>query len=343
MTRNAYYARFCKWLETIWYKDPFLGVFLNPLGFMFSDLVRFRTFLYRRGILKTHRLTVPVIVVGNITVGGTGKTPLVIWLAKWLKDNGANPGIISRGYGGQTKDWPQTVDKDSDAIMVGDEALLLARQTGCPVVVGPKRVDAARQLLQEFTCNVILSDDGLQHYALHRDLEIVVIDGERRFGNGYCLPAGPLREPVSRLQHVDLMVVNGEKYEDNEHVMHLVGDTAVNLLTSERKSLAEFKDKNCHALAGIGNPQRFFTLLVNAGLQCKTVSFPDHYAFAADDIMFADDWPVLMTEKDAVKCAAFADQRHWFVPVFAQLQPEFVDKLRAYWQKLAAITQKDYQ
>ncbi|MDD1613525.1 MAG: tetraacyldisaccharide 4'-kinase, partial [Methylococcaceae bacterium] len=200
-----------RWATDIWYKDPFIGVWLMPLGFLFSDAVRFSKFLYRLGVLKTHTLSVPVILVGNITVGGTGKTPLIVWLAGFLKDSGFKPGIISRGYGGQAESWPQSVTADSDAKNIGDEALLIAKQTGCPMAVGPSRVDAANSLLGQADCNVILSDDGLQHYSLNRDIEVAVIDGERRFGNGYCLPAGPLREPIERLHSVDFIIVNGEK------------------------------------------------------------------------------------------------------------------------------------
>ncbi len=314
-------------IEDIWYKDPFIGTWLMPLGFIFSDIVRFRTFLYRIGVLKTHTLPVPVIVVGNITVGGTGKTPLIIWLAKLLTDAGYRPGIISRGYGGQSASWPQSVTADSDARQVGDEAVLIAKQTGCPVVVAPLRVDAAKQLLSQTDCNVILSDDGLQHYALNRDIEIAVIDGERRFGNGYCLPAGPLREPISRLQRVDFIVVNGEKSEPNEFAMRLVGDMAVNMATGEQKPLAEFAATPCHALAGIGNPERFFKGLGAAGLTCTPHSFRDHHQFQQSDIVFTDVTPVLMTEKDAVKCTAFARQQHWFVPVTADLEAGFAGQL----------------
>jgi len=321
------YAQWRKWAENVWYKDPFIGVCLMPLGFIFSDIARFRKYLYRVGVLKTQRLPVPVIVVGNITVGGTGKTPLIIWMAQLLKASGHKPGIISRGYGGQADVWPQSVRADSPVEIVGDEALLLARQSACPVVVGPLRVEAARQLLREAECTIILSDDGLQHYALHRDIEIAVVDGERRFGNGYCLPAGPLREPISRLQSVDLIIVNGEIYEDNEYAMQLVGDTAVNMLSAERKPLTEFAAVECHALAGIGNPQRFFNKLASAGLACKTRSFPDHYKFQAGDILFSDSKPVLMTEKDAVKCAGFAGAQHWYVPVTALPEPKFAERL----------------
>lgn len=314
-------------IEHIWYHDPIIGTWLMPLGFLFNDVVRFRRFLYRLGILKTHKLPVPVIVVGNITVGGTGKTPLVIWLAQHLKQAGFKPGIISRGYGGQAQSWPQLASVGSDAAQVGDEAVLMAKQAGCPVAVGPVRAESGRLLLQHSGCDLILSDDGLQHYALARTVEIVVIDGERRFGNGYCLPAGPLREPASRLQSVDLVIVNGEKSAENEFAMQLQGDTAINLLSGESKPLADFIGTNCHALAGIGNPQRFFKQLAAAGLHCKNHPFPDHYAYQAQDICFADKLPVLMTEKDAVKCTAIANARHWYVPVTAIPEPAFAEQL----------------
>ncbi len=316
-----------RWATDIWYKDPFIGVWLMPLGFLFSDAVKFRKFLYRWGLLKTHTLPVPVIVVGNITVGGTGKTPLIIWLAGFLKDSGFKPGIISRGYGGQAESWPQRVMPDSQAKEVGDEALLIAKQTGCPMAVGPLRAEAANLLLRHTDCDVILSDDGLQHYALNRDIEIAVIDGERRFGNGYCLPAGPLREPIERLNSVDFIVVNGDKYEDREFAMQLVGEKAINLVTGEQKNLAEFKAGDCHALAGIGNPERFFKLLASAGLTCTVKSFPDHYLFQRQDITYADDKPVLMTEKDAVKCSAFAGKQHWYLPVKAVPDAVFAEQL----------------
>ena len=312
-----------RWAADIWYKEAFLGILLLPLAYVFSDIVRIRRFLYRKGFLTSHTLPVPVIVVGNITVGGTGKTPLVIWLAELLLASGYKPGIISRGYGGQSESWPQTVNEHSDAHKVGDEALLIAKQTRLPVVVDPSRVEAANNLLAEFDCNVILSDDGLQHYKLNRDIEIAVIDGERRFGNGYCLPAGPLREPIERLGSVDFVVVNGDKYADHEITMHLVGDAAVNLLTHEQKPLQQFQGLDCHALAGIGNPERFFKLLETNGLSCTTHSFPDHYQFQQHDIEFGDNKPVLMTEKDAVKCTGFAQPYHWYVPVKAVPEPHF--------------------
>ncbi len=323
-----------RWLVDVWYEDQLIGLILLPLGFLFSDFVKFRKFLYRIGVFKKHTLPVPVIVIGNITVGGTGKTPLIIWLAKRLQDEGFKPGIISRGYGGQAEAWPQWVDENSAAEQVGDEALLIARQTGCPMAVSPLRVDAGRLLLEKSDCNVILSDDGLQHYALNRDIEIAVIDGERRFGNSYCLPAGPLREPIERLQSVDFIVVNGKKSEDHEFSMQITGNTAVNLVTGQHKPLQEFNAIDCHALAGIGNPKRFFKLLESAGLNCKTHSFPDHYKFESGDISFPSPSlgtiePVLMTEKDAVKCMSFAGSQHWYVPVSAAPETGFAEQLLA--------------
>jgi tetraacyldisaccharide 4'-kinase len=314
-------------LTDIWYEDAFLGVWLMPLGFLFRDVIRFRRFLYRLGVLKSYTLPVPVIVVGNITVGGTGKTPLIICLAEFLKKSGYRPGIISRGYGGKAESWPQWVSAESDPKLIGDEALLIAKQTGCPLVVGPLRVEAAKALLKQADCDVILSDDGLQHYALNRTIEIAVIDGERRFGNGYCLPAGPLREPIERLQSVDLVVVNGQEAEENQFTMQLVGNTLINLVTGEQKSLDKFKGVECHALAGIGNPERFFEVLASAGLIFKSQSFPDHYQFQNHDIQYSDNKPVLMTEKDAVKCSAFAGIKHWYLPVKAVPETGFTEQL----------------
>jgi tetraacyldisaccharide 4'-kinase len=317
---------FARWAADIWYRDAFLGILLLPFTYVFSDVVRIRRFLYRKGILKTHTLPVPVIIVGNITVGGTGKTPLIVWLADLLVEAGYKPGIISRGYGGKSDTWPQFVTGKSDVHEVGDEALLIANRTKLPLVISPSRVEAGKKLLAEFDCDVLLSDDGLQHYKLNRTIEIVVIDGERRFGNGYCLPAGPLRESTERLADVDFVVVNGEKYADHEYAMQLLGNSAVNLKSGEQKSLADFNGLECHALAGIGNPDRFFKLLDANGLSCRTHSFPDHFAFQPHDIGFADNKPVLMTEKDAVKCGQFAGLQHWYVPVKAVPEAAFGQK-----------------
>ncbi len=265
-------------------------------------------------------------MVGNITVGGTGKTPLVIWIVEWLKQKGYRPGVISRGYGATAACWPQIVDCDSDPSMVGDEPLLIFQRTACLVVVDPIRIRAARALLACSDCDIIVSDDGLQHYALERDIEVVVVDGERRFGNGYCLPAGPLREPVQRLKQVDLIVCNGTGRID-ELSMQFVGEVAVNLDDQSQRPLESFSRQRLHALVGIGNPQRFLDYLDRFDLYFDSRVFPDHYHYRPDDILFQDDAPVLMTEKDAVKCRAFADERHWYVPVTARLDDRFGDRL----------------
>jgi tetraacyldisaccharide 4'-kinase len=314
-------------LTACWYSNNIFILCLLPLSWVYLLVIRIRRLMFRIGLLKVSHLSVPVIVVGNISVGGTGKTPLIIWLADCLKKSGYKPGIISKGYGGSAKQWPQWVDASSDPSLVGDEALLIAKQTTCPVSVGPIRVDTANFLLNKTDCDVILSDDGLQHYALDRDIEIAVIDGMRRFGNGYCLPAGPLREPKNRLQNVDIIICNGGRAGDNEFPMRLEGSIAINLATAEQRPLTHFVGQHCHACAGIGNPQRFFDLLAAVGLNCITHSFPDHYHYLPEDIEFNDGKPVLMTAKDAVKCMSFALDNYWFVPVSAKLDVEFSKRL----------------
>ncbi|MGZ5000546.1 MAG: tetraacyldisaccharide 4'-kinase [Methylomonas sp.] len=317
-----------RWFEDAWYKEMYFSAWFMPLSMFYVDAVRFRRFLYRIGVLKKTGLPVPVIIVGNITVGGTGKTPLVIYIAGLLKQQGYQPGVISRGYAGAASKKPQAVSAQSDPAQVGDEAVVLARRCGCPVVVGADRVAAAKQLLATNACNVIISDDGLQHYALQRDIEIVVIDGQRRFGNGYCLPAGPLREPPERIKQVDLVVVNGgDELQEGEIRMQCLGQNLVNLATGERRSLEDFKGAVCHAVAGIGNPARFFAQLAAAGLVCETHALPDHHPFTAADLEFNDDKTVIMTEKDAVKCHLFAKPHHWYLPVDAELPEGFSQQL----------------
>ncbi len=316
-----------KFLNEVWYKDHFVGTWIMPFSFIFTDVAKFRRWLYKKGFKPVEKLPVPVIIVGNITLGGTGKTPLVIYLVKKLKAAGFKPGVISRGYGGQSEHWPVTVGADSDAALIGDEPLLIAQQAGCPVAVGPIRADSGRLLLENEDIDVIISDDGLQHYALHRDIEIIVIDGVRRFGNNFCLPSGPLREPQERTQEVDFVICNGGEPEENEILMQLEGSYAINMQTQERKALNEFSNINCHAMAGIGNPQRFFDSLEKQGVACITHSFPDHYAYTEKDIQFKAAEVILMTEKDAVKCRALASQLHWYVPVQATLVEGFTEKL----------------
>jgi tetraacyldisaccharide 4'-kinase len=288
--------------------------------------------LYRHGWWRVERLPVPIVVVGNLSVGGTGKTPLVIWLAQFLCRQGWHPGIIARGYGGRSRHWPVAVTGDSAAVDVGDEPVLLARRSGCPVWVGPDRAMAARALLAvQPQCNILLADDGLQHYALGRDLEICVIDGERRFGNGWCLPVGPLRERPERLRRVDLVVVNGPSRVPGEWSMALRLGTPRHLGEPSRQCpLTGFRGRPLVAVAGIGHPRRFFQALRAAGLDPVERPFPDHHRFTAADLAVAAGTALLMTEKDAVKCQDFAGVADlWYVPVEAELEAGFVRSLQA--------------
>lgn len=311
-----------------WYSDqrglPYY--LLLPVSWLFCLLVLLRYQCYRFGLFRSQRSSVPVVVVGNITVGGTGKTPLVIWMANFLKDQGYRPGIISRGYGGSARSWPQQVRADSDFIVVGDEAVMIAARTECPMAVGPQRVEVAKLLVEHYEVDVIISDDGLQHYAMQRDIEVAVVDGERRFGNGQCLPAGPLRERPSRLDRVDMIVVNGEG-ERHEHPMSVGNQFAVNLVNGETRDLQQFKGSKVNVLAGVGHPARFFADLTEAGLDIEAHEFPDHYEYSEDDLAFNDGRAVLMTEKDAVKCVRFATQEHWCVPVSVKLGDAFGQRL----------------
>lgn len=312
--------------QFVWYEDVFIATWLTAFTMLFVDIVRFRRFLYRQGYLKSRKVTCPVIVVGNISVGGTGKTPLVIALAERLKQEGYHPAIVSRGYGGQNK-VARLVSEYSSAHEVGDEVVLMAKKTACPVAVAVKRVEAAQLICEKTACDVILTDDGLQHYALQRDIEIAVVDGERRFGNNNCLPGGPLREPLERLKEVDFIIVNGTAQEEREIPMTITAEIAINLKTGEEKPLADFKGQNCHAIAGIGNPERFFNLLLAKGLNPKNHPFPDHHIFKAKHINFKDSLPILMTEKDAVKCTELANDKHWHVPISANLPDAFFERL----------------
>lgn len=308
-----------RWFETLWYHNPTPCFGLVALSRVFQKITQIRRFLYQHGTFTSVKMPVPVIIVGNLTVGGTGKSPLVAYLADFLSQAGYKPGIISRGYGSKAQHWPQRVFADSDPAQVGDEAVMLANKTGCPVAVGSVRAKAVALLLAETDCNLIISDDGLQHYALQRDIEIIVVDGERRFGNGYCLPAGPLREPIARVCGVDFVVVNGAPLDSSEFKMQVKADDAVNLKTGERRPLQHFCKMAVHAVAGIGNPQRFFDSLDGVGIAHTRNIFPDHYPYQPSDLQFDDGLPVLMTEKDAVKCRLFALQHYWYVPVNVEL------------------------
>ena len=314
-------------IEASWSGRHALTFLLLPLTGAFCAVTAIRRWFYRLGWLRTQSLDVPVIIVGNITVGGTGKTPMVVWLANKLLQQGYRPGIITRGYGGHSEEWPCEVTLESSARQVGDEAVLLKRRTRCPVYAGPDRPATARRLLSQHTCDLIISDDGLQHYALERDLEIVVIDGKRRFGNGYCLPAGPLRESPERLTRADLVIVNGDA-ASGEYLMEVTGEQAL-ALDGRRapKMLADFSGATLHAVAGIGHPERFFGMLEAAGLKLERHPFPDHHDFCAADLAPFVSQTVLMTEKDAVKCEPFAHPDHWYVPAAATVDPGFEKQL----------------
>lgn len=318
-------------VQALWYKKRnlsriFLWPFI-PLSILYATIITLRRLCYRAGLFQQRRFPVPVIVVGNLTVGGTGKTPLVIHICTLLKERGLNPGIISRGYKGKIK-TPSLVTESSDPKLVGDEAILMARKLNCPIVVGANRPDALGYLLKTSPVNVVISDDGLQHYALYRDIEILVIDGLRRFGNGYCLPIGPLREPIDRLNSVDLVITNGGIPNNNEYDMDVKPSKVYNAISkTQTKMLAYFKDKVVHAVAGIGHPERFFRLLEAHHIRVIPHPYPDHYAFKANDIEFFDEYPVLMTEKDAVKCSSFASSKHWVLPIKAMVSPLFDARL----------------
>jgi len=310
------------WLERHWYRITPLHLLLLPVSAVFCLLAALRRALFRCSILTSQQLPVTVIVIGNITVGGSGKTPLTLWLAQQLIEQGRHPGIISRGYGGKSS-APQQVLRSSLPETVGDEALLMAQRRLCPVWVGRDRAAVGKALLQAHSeCDVLISDDGLQHYRLRRDMEIAVVDGVRRFGNGLLLPAGPLRELPSRLQRVDAVVINGGDAADKQFQMQLKGAIFQQLLAPNNgKRATEFEGMKLHAIAGIGSPQRFFAHLHNMGLQVQTHVFPDHHRYTPSDLQFADCDVILMTEKDAVKCAAFATENCWVLRVEAQPDP----------------------
>ena len=308
-------------IETAWRrKNALFYLVLTPLSWLFGLLTSIRRFAYKEGFFKSYALPVPVIVVGNINVGGSGKTPVVMWLVAQLAKNGYRPAVISRGYGGSVK-VPTSVSASSPASLVGDEPVLIKNRCDCPVWVGADRVAVATALLRTHPeCNVIISDDGLQHYRLKRDVEIAVVDAEHHKKHARLLPAGQLREPLSRLNRVDAIVCNGQKSDESFYQMQLLGDRFYNLANVETYALAaDFKHKAIKAMAGIGKPARFFEHLEQLGLTFVSVSFDDHFAFNAQDLAQIDCDVLIMTEKDAVKCKAFAQPHHWVLPVQANI------------------------
>jgi tetraacyldisaccharide 4'-kinase len=303
-----------------WYSSRPIWI-LVPFAWLFAALAALRRFAYRSGMLQTATLPVPVIVVGNISVGGTGKTPFILWLAQSLKARGHAPGIVTRGHGGRAHE-PQLVTAASDPAGVGDEALLLARRSGVPVAAGRDRVAAARLLLANSRLDLILSDDGLQHYRLPRALEVVLLDGARGLGNGWLLPAGPLRERPARLDAAALVVIKRAGVDGFSRpgaaIMDLSQDAAVSLNGGVRLPLARFAGQAVHALAGIGHPEQFFAALESSGLKVDRRPLPDHTHLDARRLLFDDELPVFMTEKDAVKCTDMALPHHWYVEASAR-------------------------
>lgn len=314
-----------KWEQAIlsfWYKKGFLRHVLKPLSALFYvfSCVRFYWLVYFK---KPTRFNVPIIIVGNITLGGTGKTPLVEWLVKFLIQEGYCPGIVLRGFKGKINHVKE-VTVQSQVREVGDEALFLAKQCQCPVVVGKKRTDAVKQLVGSYpNIDIVIADDGLQHYALARDIEIAVIDGKRRLGNELCLPGGPLREPPSRLNKVDFIVTNGEA-QKNEWSMRLSLEPTLFQIhdPKNKQPFSIFSGMKVHAIAGIGNPDRFFNMLKEKGLQLIEHRFSDHHHYVAEDFLFEDDLPIIMTAKDAVKCYNLA-KHAWVASLIVNLPEEF--------------------
>jgi len=331
--------RMIQQLQDGWQQPRWLNALVLPVSGLYRTLVALRRFAYRIGVKSVHSASVPVIVVGNVTVGGTGKTPIVIALAKYLKRQGRNPGIIARGYGGNSVDWPRQVTQNDRAEEVGDEPALLARATGLPVVAGPSRIDSVKVLVDQCGCDVVLSDDGFQHFSLKRDLDIVVIDAERKLGNGWCLPAGPLREPSSSLRRAGMIVFNGDVDADLPALSALATNTGFSgkiFLSSvtqaglyrlsnpeDKIALETLAGKQIRAVAGLGNPERFSRLLNQHKIAHDQHFFPDHHDYRNSDFAFLGDTDiVVMTEKDAVKCTDLAlPAETWVLGIEATLPP----------------------
>lgn len=307
-------------IARIWSGESPLWRLLLPLSWLYGLVSGIIRLCYQLGLKKSWRAPCPVVVVGNLTAGGNGKTPVVIWLVEQLQRQGIRVGVVSRGYGGKAERYPLLLNANTTTAEAGDEPVLIFQRTGVPVAVSPVRVDAVKALLAAHDLQLIVTDDGLQHYRLARDKEIVVIDGVRRFGNGWWLPAGPMRERASRLSSVDARIVNGGEAQSGEIPMVLRPGEAVNLLTHERRPVSTLK--NVVAMAGIGHPPRFFATLNECGLQpVRTVALADHKALAQADVqaLVEPGQQLIMTEKDAVKCRRFAQENWWYLPVDAVL------------------------
>ena len=319
-------------IEWLWYRRSWVNWLFAPLALLFALLTTARRGLYRAGWIRSYRAPVPVIVVGNITVGGNGKTPVVLWLVELLTKAGYHPGVVSRGYGGKAPHYPYLLHPAATAAEAGDEPVLIYQRCGCPVAVAPKRATAVQLLVEQCGVDVIISDDGLQHYALQRDIELAVMDGERRLGNGWLMPMGPLRETPSRLRQVMAVICNGGQARPDEIQMSLQPAPLRNVRTNHVAIITGAVD----ALAGIGYPPRFFNSLLQQGYALnQQVAYADHQQFNADELQqrFALR-PLIMTEKDAVKCRDFALDNWWYLPVSAQLPDKFATRLLAQLKEL---------
>ena len=324
-------------IEQHWQKVTGLVCLLLPLSLLFALLISLRRCLYRCRLLPVYHARVPVIVVGNISVGGTGKTPLVIAIAGYLKSQGWRPAVVSRGYGGSIRSAAHLIGPNDSAEAVGDEPFLIAKRTGLPVAIGRRRSVVIDYLLLHRDCDVLISDDGLQHYRMHRDIEVVSIDAQVTFGNGFLLPAGPLREPQSRLSQIDFML--------QKNAMAPTGDCFT--LAGERlralddagvtPHISEFRGETVHAVAGIANPASFFVALRDKGLDIIEHAFPDHHIYTPSDLCFGDQLPVLMTEKDAVKCTGYEQSNMYYLPVEARFKSDFLARLE---QRLKTICEQ---
>lgn len=334
-------------LQQSWYRRQWWSVLLWPLSLLFRGLSLLRRLVLARTAARRPH-PVPIIVVGNITVGGTGKTPLLIRLARELIATDCRPGIISRGYGGPQKPQPVAVKPQSDPAECGDEPVLIAQRTDCPVVVDPDRYRAYQFLCEQHDVDVVLSDDGLQHYGLPRDMEIILIDGQRLVGNGMCLPAGPLREPVSRLSQADHVIINDpgdapvrDRLPSDLVEMRIKPRFLVNLKSGEKKPVngAPFNiGATVHVVSGVGNPDRFFAALKHLPYTLRRHDFPDHHPFTAEELAAIDEYqPIVMTEKDAVKCRKFARPNHWYLAAETELPKVFIQQFVSEVRKLVDI------
>ena len=315
-------------IARIWSGECRLWLLLLPLSWLYGLVSRLIRLSYRLGLKKAWRAPVPVVVVGNLTAGGNGKTPVVIWLVEQLQRHGLRVGVVSRGYGGRAAHYPLLLDTSTTTDEAGDEPVLIYQRTGAPVAVSPVRTDAVKALLGQHALQLIITDDGLQHYRLARDKEIVVVDGVRRFGNGWWLPAGPMRERATRLNSVDAVITNGGVAHPGEIGMQLQPGLAVNLCSGERRDVTQLA--GLVAMAGIGHPPRFFATLEHCGAKLhKTVALADHQALSHAQVaaLVNDNQTLIMTEKDAVKCRAFAEDNWWYLPVDARLDEPAADAL----------------